>query len=241
MTIKRSQGDRMELLSTSIKGLDEEIGGGIPKGSIILLSGTPGTYKSSMAYSILYKAAHEEGSMGIFLLLDQSMDSLVRQQEGMGRPMDQKAKEHIIVSDVGRIRAAMDKFSTDNDWMEALRSYVEYIVEKRDAELLVIDSLPVLEILSGEVNKRKFLFELFEWMRGLGTTTILISEKKNLDMEYGEEEFLSDGVFQLTLSPVGEVDLQRRIRCIKLRGMDHNTSMFALDHKGKGFIISPAI
>lgn len=231
----------MELISTSIKGFDEEIGGGIPKGSIILLTGTPGTYKSSMAFSMLYQAAHDDGSVGIFLLLEQSMKSLTNQQERMGRPMDDKAKKHIVVSDVGRIRAAMDKFSTDNDWMEALRSYVEYIVGQRNAELLVIDSLPVLEILSGHNNKRKFLFELFEWMRGLGTTTILITEKPSLDMEYGEEEFLSDGVIQLTLTPVGEVDLQRRIRCIKMRGLDHNTSMFALDHKDSGFVISPAI
>ncbi len=231
----------MDLISTSIKGFDEEIGGGVPKGSIILLTGTPGTYKSSMAFSMLYKAAHEDDSVGIFLLLEQSMKSLTIQQERMGRPMDENAKKHIIVSDVGRIRAAMDKFSTDNDWMEALRSYVEYIVEQRNAELLVIDSLPVLEILSGHTNKRKFLFELFEWMRDLGTTTILITEKPGLDMEYGEEEFLSDGVFQLTLTPVGEVDLQRRIRCIKMRGMDHNTSMFALDHKDEEFVISPAI
>jgi circadian clock protein KaiC len=231
----------MELISTAVKGLDQEIGGGIPKGSIVLFTGTPGTYKSSMAYSLLYNAANTGRSMGIFLLLEQSMDSLVSQQERMGRPHEGIARDHIIVSDVGRIRAAMDKFSTDNDWMEALRSYVQYLVEKRNAELLVIDSLPVLEILSGEVNRRKFLFELFEWMRGLGTTTILISEKKSLDMEYGEEEFLSDGVFQLTLSPVGEVDLQRRIRCIKMRGMDHNTSMFALDHREGRFVISPAI
>jgi len=231
----------MDLISTSIKGFDEEIGGGVPKGSIILLTGTPGTYKSSMAFSMLYKAAHEDDSVGIFLLLEQSMKSLTIQQERMGRPMDENAKKHIIVSDVGRIRAAMDKFSTDNDWMEALRSYVEYIVEQRNAELLVIDSLPVLEILSGHTNKRKFLFELFEWMRDLGTTTILITEKPGLDMEYGEEEFLSDGVFQLTLTPVGEVDLQRRIRCIKMRGMDHNTSMFAIDHKDEEFVISPAI
>lgn len=231
----------MELIATSIKGLDEEIGGGIPKGSIILLSGTPGTYKSSVAYSMLYNAAITKNTMGIFLLLEQSMKSLLSQQERMERPMDERVQKNMIVSDVGRIRAAAEKFSTENDWMHALRSYVEYLVEKRKAELLVIDSLPVLEILSEEKNRRKFLFELFEWLRGLGTTTIMISEKKSLDMDYGEEEFLADGVFQLTLSPVGEVDLQRRIRCIKLRGMDHNTSMFALDHKNGSFRVGPAI
>jgi len=136
------RGDlEMELIATSIKGLDEEIGGGIPKGSIILLSGTPGTYKSSVAYSMLYNAAITKNTMGIFLLLEQSMKSLLSQQERMERPMDERVQKNMIVSDVGRIRAAAEKFSTENDWMHALRSYVEYLVEKRKAELLVIDSL----------------------------------------------------------------------------------------------------
>ncbi|MGA1849111.1 MAG: RAD55 family ATPase [Thermoplasmatota archaeon] len=224
-----------------MKGFDREIGGGIPRGSIILLSGTPGTFKSSMAFGILHEAASRNGSVGLYLLLEQSMGSLLSQQEKMGRPLDAATKNNIIVSDVGRIRAAMDKFSTEGDWMGALKSYVEYLVDQRKVELLVIDSLPVLEILAGDVNRREFLFNLFEWMRDLGTTTFLIHEKPSLDGEYGEEEFLSDGVFQLTLSPVGEVDLQRRIRCIKMRSMHHNTSMFALELKDGTFRIAPAI
>lgn len=231
----------MKLVSTSVKGFDEEIGGGIPFGSVVLLSGTPGTYKSSMAFSILYKSAHKHGDVGIYLLLEQSQKSLVNQQADMGRSMDDKTRKHIIVSDVGRIRATMDKFSTGNDWMTAIKTYVEYLVKERRAKLLVIDSLPVLEILASYDSKREYLFNLFEWLRTLGTTTFLISEKRSLDGGYGEEEFLADGVFQLTLSPVGEVDLQRRIRCIKMRGMAHNTSMFALEHKEGKFRIAPAI
>lgn len=231
----------MKLVSTSVKGFDEEIGGGIPYGSVILLSGTPGTYKSSMAYSMLYNSANSNGDVGIYLLLEQSQKSLVSQQGDMGRPLDDESRKHIIVSDVGRIRATMDKFSTGKDWMTAIRTYVEYLVNERKAKLLVIDSLPVLEILARYDSKREFLFNLFEWLRTLGTTTILISEKRTLDGGYGEEDFLADGVFQLTLSPVGEVDLQRRIRCIKMRGMAHNTSMFALEHKDGKFRIAPAI
>lgn len=231
----------MPLISTAVKGLDEEIGGGIPPASIVLLSGTPGTYKSSMAFGILHDAAVKKGEVGLYVLLEQSMGSLLSQQEKMGRSLDEKVRKKIIVTDVGRIRAAMEKFSTGNDWMEALKSYVEYLVDQRKVSYLVIDSLPVLEILSGEGNRREFLFNLFEWIRNLGTTTFLIHEKPSLEVEYGEEEFLSDGVFQLTLSPVGEVDLQRRIRCIKMRGMEHNTSMFALELKNGRFRIAPAI
>ena len=231
----------MRLISTNIKGLDKEIGGGIPVGSIVLLSGTPGTFKSAMAYSMLHMAARNDNWVGIYLLLEQSSDSLISQMERMGKPMDPSSGKNMVVSDVGRIRAAMEKFSTQNNWMDALKTYIEYLVGERRAKLLVIDSLPVLEILAGSRNRRDYLFNLFEWLRDLGTTTILISEKGSLDEPYGEEEFLADGVFQLSLSPVGEVDLQRRIRCIKLRGMNHNTSMFALELKKGDFRIAPAI
>lgn len=231
----------MDYISTGIRRFDEEIGGGIPRGSIIILSGTPGTYKSSMAFSMLYEAARKKGNVGIYLLFEQSMKSLVFQQEEMGRVMDDGIKKLLIVSDVGRIRAAMDRLEKGNDWLEAVKSYVEYIVKERRADLLVIDSLPVLEILSAKRSRRDFLFQLFEWLRALGTTTILISEKRSLDFNYEEEDFLADGLIQMTLTPVGEVDLQRRIRCVKLRGMAHNTSMFALEHKDGGFRIAPAI
>ncbi len=231
----------MKLISTAIRGFDKEIGGGIPFGSIVLLSGTPGTFKSAMAYSMLHEAAHQHKWVGIYLLLEQSSTSLLSQMERMGKPMDPVASKYMIVSDVGRIRAAMEKFSTKNNWMEALKTYIEYLVGERRAKLLVIDSMPVLEILAGSKNRRDHLFKLFEWLRDLGTTTILISEKGSMVEPYGEEEFLADGVFQLSLSPIGEVDLQRRIRCIKLRSMTHNTSMFALELKNGSFRIAPAI
>jgi len=231
----------MDCISTNVKGFDQEIGGGIPKGSIVILSGTPGTYKSSMAYSILHESALKRGMVGIYLLFEQSAKSLMAQQEEMGRTLDENTKKLVIVSDVGRIRAAMDRLDTGNDWLEAVKGYVEYIVRERTADLLVIDSLPVLEILSARKSKRDFLFNIFEWLRSLGTTTFLISEKSSLDVGYEEEDFLADGLIQLTLTPVGEVDLQRRIRCVKSRGMAHNTSMFALEHKTGQFRIAPAI
>ncbi len=231
----------IKMVSTSIKGFDRELGGGIPPGSIVLISGTPGTFKSSLAFSIIHNAARKEGYSSLYLLLEQSQKSLLEQMDKMGWPMDETVRKNIIVSDVGRIRAAMEKFSTENDWLSALKTYVEYLVGERRAKHLVIDSLPVMEILAGSPNKREYLFGLFEWLRSLGTTTFLISEKSSQNVDYAEEEFLADGVFQLTLTPIGDVDLQRRIRCIKLRGMAHNTSMFALELKSGKFRIAPAI
>ena len=62
---------------TYIKGLDEELGGGIPEGHIILVSGTPGTMKSSVAYNILYNNIKSEDSVGVYVSLEQSRENLL--------------------------------------------------------------------------------------------------------------------------------------------------------------------
>jgi len=51
------QGDRVR---TFIHGFDEKLGGGIPEGAIVLLTGEPGTMKSTIAFNILYQNALRE-------------------------------------------------------------------------------------------------------------------------------------------------------------------------------------
>jgi KaiC/GvpD/RAD55 family RecA-like ATPase len=46
--------NKMERIKTYIDRLDEQVEGGIPKGSISLICGVAGCMKSSFAYSILY-------------------------------------------------------------------------------------------------------------------------------------------------------------------------------------------
>jgi len=229
----------MEVISTYVKNFDRELGGGIPKGHIIMISGTPGTYKSSLAFNILYHSA-KRGIGSIYTLLEQSSDSLLVQMKRMGYKLDDKVKENLYIADLGRIRQALT--STDpKRWDTGFRRYVEGLVEEKLPDILVIDSLPVLEILSYFKNRREYLFHLFSWLKGLGLTTILVNEKPSITSPFGDEDFLADGILQTALKPIGGSDLQRQIRCIKMRAMDHNTSWFALEFREGQFRIAPAI
>jgi RecA/RadA recombinase len=52
----------MDRVRTYIAGMDEYLEGGIPRGFATLICGRPGSMKSSLAYSILYKnAIRDEG------------------------------------------------------------------------------------------------------------------------------------------------------------------------------------
>src|SRR3989304_2159010 len=64
-------------ISTSVRNLDEKMGGGILAGQVVLLCGRAGTMKSSLAFSILHNAAKREGRRGVYLTLEQSREGLV--------------------------------------------------------------------------------------------------------------------------------------------------------------------
>ena len=54
----------MDRVKTFIQGFDEALGGGIPRGHVVLMSGSPGTMKTSVTFSILYNNV-KAGSKGL--------------------------------------------------------------------------------------------------------------------------------------------------------------------------------
>src|SRR4030065_2397852 len=98
-----SHSPAMRLYKTYVQGFDEALGGGIPKGHVILVSGPPGTMKSTLSYNILYQNAVREDIMGAYLTLEQSKSSLEFQLSRMGMNME-RVEEKVQIQDLSRIR-----------------------------------------------------------------------------------------------------------------------------------------
>ena len=69
-------------IKTYIDGIDENLEGGIPENHIVLVSGTGGTMKSSVAFNVLYNEALR-GEIGIYVTLEQSTPSLLKHMTNM--------------------------------------------------------------------------------------------------------------------------------------------------------------
>ena len=228
------------LYKTYIKGFDKELGGGIPEGHILLIAGTPGTMKSSLSYYFLYYNIIKNDARGLYLSFEQSKKSLTFQLKRMMMTMDPEQEERLQIVDLSRIRHTAGDYKSKN-WLSIIQKHLELLHNKYQFNLLVIDSLPVLEILSLIDEKRTKLFQFFEWLRELNLTTLIINEVSPDPNILRDEDFLADGIIQLSLERVGDIDIFRRIRCIKLRGMNHNTSIFTLEYKDGLFKITEAI
>ncbi len=217
-----------ERVKTYIEGLDEKLQGGIPAGSVVLLVGEPGTMKSSVAFNILFNNAKVKGASGLYVTLEQGSKSLSKHMSGLG--MDpSEISDKLEIVDIGLIRKKLTQLK-EQSWVQVFKMYTRNLKETSDYGLLVIDSLPVLEVLAKFENPREELFQLFEWLRDLDVTTILISEMNPNSKAYADngEDFLADGIIYLRMMEAGDVSVQRHIRVVKMRSTDHSTDYHSL-------------
>lgn len=231
-----------ERFKTYVEGFDKVLEGGVPAGHVVLVSGTPGTMKSSLTYYILYHHAKENGKTGVYVTLEQSRESLVRQMEKMGMKTDDVGQT-LNVLDLGLIRKKLKQIAGGGSWMQVFRSYLENLRQNLEYELLAIDSLDVLETMADITNRRTELFYLFEWLRDLKATVFLISEASPERILEGsfDEGYLSDGIISLKMQVVRDVETQRRIRCVKMRETNHDPSYHTLLFSGGKFQVTKVI
>ncbi len=224
----------MKRIKTYVKGLDNEMQGGIPEGSVIMIAGKPGTMKSSVAFNILYHNANKEDKSGVYVTLEQGRDSLLANMDGLGMKLSGLEKE-ISVLDLGMIRKKLIQL-TNQTWMEVFKMYIKNLKKNMDIELIVIDSLPILEVMARFESAREELFHFFEWLRDMEVTAFLITEMEQGSdkfCQYGED-FLSDGIIHLDLRREGnQVNLFLSI--VKMRQTGHKRGYFPLILDKEGF------
>jgi KaiC/GvpD/RAD55 family RecA-like ATPase len=233
-------------IRTYVKGFDDYLEGGIPRGHVVLLSGTPGTMKSSVTWNILWHNAQSDGHRCLYLSLEQSERSLLDQMGRLGMSPDGiSGKGKLTVIDLGTIRAEMARAEIESDkenWSKVVQGLVDE-QQRKGLDVLAIDSLDAYELLFERQLTRNEMFQFFEWLRHLEITVLLIAEMSpdsNRFSKY-DESFLADGIIHLKLAEISDVDVQRRIRCVKMRGTRHAPGYHSLLVDGGHFAVTKAI
>src|SRR3989449_10281675 len=83
LVVRPTMDIEVPLLQTYVDGLDRALGGGIPRGSTVLVAGTPGTMKTSLILWMMHENARPNGVKSLYVSLEQDMDSL---KAGGSRP-----------------------------------------------------------------------------------------------------------------------------------------------------------
>jgi len=247
-------------IKTYIQGLDENMEGGIPEGHIVLISGKSGTMKSSVCFNLLYNEALK-GKTSLYLNLEQSTASLLKNMVNMDFDLskvnivpisdfinvdkDLKAEDskkgNIILADLGAIRKKVRdvKFFSSEGWLNAVKNVIDKIAKKNSCELFVFDSLNALYSLADFEGPRPKLFFVFEFLRNLNLTSLIIHEPKVEDSNnigFGIEEYLSDGIIKLELTQRYR-KVTRELSISKMRATNCNLDIFTLEYVNKKFVV----
>jgi KaiC/GvpD/RAD55 family RecA-like ATPase len=226
-------------IKTFVKGLDEYLGGGIPEGFVVLLVGRPGTMKSSLAYSILHKNAQERKVKGLYVTLEQNRNSLIDNMTVLGMNPEPLGR-YLGFVDLAMIRKTNQDYVAEKGsktWMEIFKMYVQNLKQATEYEILVLDALPVLELLARFKEPREDLFHFFEWLRELNITTFLIHEIDETGaLAKNGEDFLVDGILHMDLRR-DDNTVNLFMSVAKMRKTNHKRGYYPLIYDKNGFEI----
>src|SRR3990170_4018659 len=163
----------MRTIPTYVEGLDKALGGGVPEGNAVLVAGGPGTMKSTLVYSILYKNA-VEGIPGLFVSLEQRTPDIIAKMALLGMPP--LPEDKLYVMDMADIRMAFREKDKERgrDWLKILEKLFEEAVSAGGYRMFALDSLDVLYAIGNFKEIRKELFHFVQMLKELGFTPFLV-------------------------------------------------------------------
>ena len=240
-----------EYVQTGIPGVDALLGGvGIPRGHNILVSGGPGSGKTTFAMQFLSVGARDLGEPGLYISLDEEPEDIKKNMASFGWDVHQLEREKKLIfinvspvrtsstEQAGLLQLGMKEFKLVK-LLEAVREGVEEIGARR----LVIDPVTIFTLqYPDEIERIYAMRDLIADFRKNGCTNLLISELRGtgLDREHQFEEYLVQGVILLRTVMKGD-RWNRMFQVTKMRGLAVDNQPRPYEITGGGIEVYPSL
>lgn len=217
MDRKDGSADRVK---TGVRNLDTLLGGGLPRFTVTVFGGTPGTGKTILSQQICFKNASIERPAVIFNTLSEPTAKTLRylQQFDYYDPRMVGRSVHFV--DLGGIMRTKGLSQAHALILEHLR--------RLKPGFVVIDSFKVFDELAGSREElRKFTYEVAISLMAWECTGLLLGEFTAEDIGANPLFSIVDGILLLS-SREESGEQQRFLQIVKMRGTDHNRNAHPL-------------
>jgi len=226
----------MRVLS-GVPGFDTLIDGGFPENRLYVVSGPPGSGKTTFCAQFAAQGARN-GEDVLYISMHETKDGIRRDMEGYEFGFDRAL-------DTDRI-TFLDSFSSDGRRFFGLpgerrdRSGVTNrltgFINSRDIDRVVFDSTMLLRFLLDDDEDT--MIQLLSSLKRTDATTLLISEMTDPNA-YSEEHYLAHGVVFMH-NYLENNGMQRGIQVLKMRGTSIDTDIQDIEFTDGGLRVGSA-
>jgi circadian clock protein KaiC len=221
-------------VSTGVTGLDEMLGGkGFFRGSSVLVSGTAGTGKSSLAAKFA-NAACARGENCLYFAFEESPDQIVRNMRSVGIDLEPWIKKRLLHFHAVR---------PTSTGLEGHLAGMQKLVKHLQPSVVIVDPITSVVSVSGIYGVKSMLTRLVDFIKVQQITSMFT----NLTFGRNREEKTEEGISSLMDTWIVLSDAERngpRIRglnVVKSRGMAHSRELRELVVSDKGVELGNAI
>jgi len=218
-----------DVVSTGVPGLNSMFyGGGFFRGSNILVSGTAGTAKTTVACYFANEQC-EKGEKTIYFAFEESPQQLVRNMRSIGIDLQKHIKKGIL-----QIHSSRPSLNGLELHLLTLRK----LIKEFQPTTIIIDPISNLITVGSEHEVRSMLVRLIDMLKAHNITALFTSLNKQTDNfrpDLAEESVSSLVDTWITVRDMeGIGERNRGIFIIKARGMGHSNQVreFVITSKG---------
>jgi KaiC/GvpD/RAD55 family RecA-like ATPase len=220
------------LLKTGILGLDDLLGGGLPEGNSIVVSGPPGVGKSNIAMQYIHTGLSQYDESGLYLNIEESVEDVIEYASRFGWDYNKYIEQKkLAVLDRSIFERADMELGMDIELLNEL-------IREMNVKRFVLDSTTVFDHLFADPRpKRRHMINFLELMKKNKCTTLLIAEEyEAFPKKFTPEHFLSDGLIVLFWSTY-RANTERCVWVVKVRGNRIVSDIRPLRITDKGVVI----
>ncbi|MBA4017073.1 MAG: circadian clock protein KaiC [Pirellula sp.] len=207
------------LLNMGVPGLDNILRGGLPSDCVYMVTGTPGSGKTTLALQFLMEGA-QRGESSLYVTLSETRREILKVAKSHGWDLSSIHICELIPSEKNLgADSQLTVFHPSElelgETTEAMISEVDRCRPKR----VVLDSLSELRLVAqNPIRYRRQILALKQYFAGRDCTVLMLDDKADSEGD-GQMESIAHGVILLEQLANQYGAERRRLRIVKMRGV----------------------
>jgi len=221
-----------ENVSSGVPEVDKLLGGGLPRGTVTIISGPTGVGKTTLGTQFMKETAGRDERSVIFLF-EENRKTFLSRSRAIKVPVDEMIERGTLhVEAVEALEHSPQEFA----------AMVREEVEGRDAEIVMVDGISGYRLtLRGEEGMMlQRMHALGRYLKNMGVTGIFVDETRNITGEFAATEenlsYLADNIVFLRHIELGG-ELRKTIGVLKKRTGDFERTLREFEITGDGISV----